>query len=223
MKSAQACDDDQGVPVRRKWVFVALALAWAALAQTRVPVVWEPPPWNFPQDTKASVHRSLLTSMQIGTFRIDLEKTTIDSVRRRLGGEIGRKGDAGDAMEWLCFYGHGAMGHWVLWLESGEIDGGTVGSFQWQRLSGTRNFDRGCRSLNDTSIVLPLSLKLGEPEATVRKFLGKPSLMEGQRMIYLHEHQGLVHGIPYDFSNIVLIGTVNGRVAHIAVSKTSSS
>jgi hypothetical protein len=51
---------------------------------------------------------------------------------------------------------------WVLWLESGEIDGGYVGSFQWQRLSNRDVLDSRCHALTGTTsaIKLPLSLRL---------------------------------------------------------------
>ena len=53
----------------------------------------------------------------------------MEDAKQSLGGEIGVKGDAGDALEWFCFHGADALGRWVLWLENGEINGGLIGSF----------------------------------------------------------------------------------------------
>lgn len=59
-----------------------------------------------------------------------LEKTDVKEVQKRFGGTLGQEGDAEDSLEWLCFRGGDVTGGWVLWLKSGELDAGTVGSFQ---------------------------------------------------------------------------------------------
>jgi hypothetical protein len=149
----------------------------------------------------------------------------MENVKKRLGGEIGRKGDAGDALEWLCFHGADAIGGWVLWLESGEIDGGYVGSFQWQRLSNRDVLDSRCHALRGTTSVikLPLSLRLGAKKTEVLKILGEPTAIEAERLIYLHEHEGTIRGEPFTTSNIVVVHLRNGIVWAIQASKTSSS
>src|SRR5437588_153215 len=120
-------------------------LAPAALPQTaghsephKSITVWKPPDWNFPENVKASVPKEMFSSFRVSGYDIRFEETSMESVEKRLGGETGQRGDAGDALEWLCFHGADAAGAWVLWLESGEIDGGFVGSFQWQRLSNSQ-------------------------------------------------------------------------------------
>jgi len=110
----------------------------AAFAQTanrsassegaRVP--WQPPAWNFlTEPPKATVSKEMLVSLQVSNVAIYFEKTKMDDVRVRLRGTIGHSGDAGDYVEWLCFRGTDPKRRWVLWLESGEIDGSMVGSF----------------------------------------------------------------------------------------------
>ena len=85
------------------------------------PALWEPPEWNFPENVKASVPKEMFSSFRLSGYDIALEETSMESVRKRFGGKIGRKGDAGDALEWLCFHGADATGGWVLWLESGKL------------------------------------------------------------------------------------------------------
>lgn len=149
----------------------------------------------------------------------------MDEVRTRIGGTMGHRGDAGDYVEWLCFHGTDPKGRWVLWLESGEIDGGTVGSFQWQRLVSGAALDRRCRALREArgGIELPVALRLNMAEAEVLKALGPPTAKRGDRLIYVHEHQESIRSEPYTSENIVAILLRDGVVWEIDVSRTTTS
>jgi hypothetical protein len=140
---------------------------------------------------KATVPKEMVSTFRVSGYDITFEKTNMKDVEQRLGGVIGEKGDASDASEWLCFHGADAMGRWVLWLENGEIDGGSVGSFQWQRLSNRDVLDTRCHTLRKAGSVirLPLSLQLGAKSSEVLKSLGPPTLKTDERLIYLHEHE----------------------------------
>jgi len=189
-------------------------------------VAWQPPAWNFLTELpKATVSKEMLVSLQVSNVPIYFEKTKMDDVRTRLGGTIGHTGDAGDYVEWLCFRGTDPKGRWVLWLESGEIDGGMVGSFQWQRLANGIVLDRRCRTLQDTrgGIELPVALRLGMAETEVLNTLGPPTVRRGDRLIYVHEHQESIRGEPYTSENIVAILLHDGMVWAIEVSKTTTS
>jgi hypothetical protein len=210
-----------------------LALTSAAFTQTnerpnprRDRVVWEPPGWNFPENVKATVPKEMLTTFRVLDYEIKLEETSINDVKERLGGIIGRKGDASDASAWLCFHGADATGRWVLWLENGEIDGDSVGGFQWQRLSNRDILDGRCHTLGkgDSLLQLPLSLRLGIRSAVVLSKLGPPTFKDGQRLIYLHEHEAgsARPEDPFISSNIVMVRIRNGVVWAIEASKTIS-
>src|SRR4051812_24462262 len=121
----------------------------------------------------------MVTKLRISNIPITLEKTSMAQAEQLLGGTSGAKGDAGDALQWLCLHGTDGSGRWVLWLESGEIDGGYVGSFQWQRLSINEKLDRRCQALSGPKITLVLPLQLGMSEGEVLNALGKPSLRKG--------------------------------------------
>lgn len=215
-------------------LFIALfALSAAASTQAEgrtnsdlARVLWEPPDWNFPENVKATVPKEMLTTLRVSNYEIKLEETSINDVRQRLGGVIGRKGDAGDASEWLCFRGADANGRWVLWLENGEIDGDFVGSFQWQRLSNRDVLDGRCRVLGkgDSLVQLPLSLGLGIRSSEVLKRLGPPTSRDGERLVYVHEHEAgeARAGDPFISSNIVVVHIRNGLVWAIQASKTIS-
>jgi hypothetical protein len=210
-----------------------LLLASSAFTQTAsqpttqaARVIWEPPEWNFPQSVKATVPKEMVSTFRVSGYDITLEKTSMEDVEQRLGGVIGKKGDAADASEWLCFHGADAMGGWVLWLENGEINGGSVGSFQWQRLSNRNVLDARCHTLRKAASViqLPKSLRLGAKSSEVLKSLGPPTLKTDERLIYLHEHEvgGTRVEDPFISSNIVLVHLRNGMVWAIQVSKTTS-
>jgi hypothetical protein len=211
-----------------------LVLASTAFAQTdgqanphSASVVWEPPKWNFPEDVKPTVPKEVVSTFRVSGYDITLEKTSMKDVEQHLGGVIGKRGDAGDALEWLCFHGADATGGWVLWLESAEIDGESVGSFQWQRLSNRDVLDTRCHTLRkeDSVIQLRLSLKLGAKSSEVLKSLGSPTSEDRERLIYLHEHEvGKTARAEASFisPNIVVVHLRNGIVWAIQVSKTTS-
>jgi len=240
---ANACLRQLGSPARRFFAKIErnmrfpasiafLLLASSAFTQTvsqpsshAARTIWEPPEWNFPQDVKATVPKEMVSTFRVSGYDITLEKTRMKDVQQRLGGVIGEKGDASDASEWLCFHGADAKGEWVLWLENGEIDGGSVGSFQWQRLSKRDVLDTRCHILpkEGSVIQLPVSLQLGTKSSEVLKSLGPPTWKTDERLIYLHEHEvGGRAEDPFISSNIVVVLLRNGMVWAIQVSRTTS-
>jgi hypothetical protein len=241
--SVIACLQQLGSPVRRFFATIErnmrllasvalLLLASSAFAQTvsqssshAAKAIWEPPEWNFPQDVKATVPKEMVSTFRVSGYDITLEKTSMKDIQQRLGGVIGEKGDASDASEWLCFHGADAKGRWVLWLVNGEIDGSSVGSFQWQRLSNRDILDTRCHLLPKAGSViqLPVSVQLGNKSSEVLKSLGSPTRKTNERLIYVHEHEaGGTRADPFISSNIVVVGLRNGMVWTIQVSKTIS-
>jgi hypothetical protein len=216
--------------------YIALALlAFTAFAQTvEQPtshisrIVWEPPDWDFPQNVKASVEKEMFSSIRVSNYEIVFEQTEMKQVQQRLGGQIGSRGDAGDALEWLCFDGVNEKGRWVSWLESEEINGGFVGSFQWRQLSKSDVLDPRCQALlkADSVITLPLSsLTLGAAQSQVLKILGSPTAKNNQQLIYLHEEKvksKVARDDPFISSNIVIVRVRKGAVWAIQASKTTS-
>jgi hypothetical protein len=88
----------------------------------------------------------------------------------------------------------------VLWLESGEIDGGSVGSFQWRRVGPNTRFDKRCRMLPRTNsrIKLPIPLHLGTTETEALQILGQPTARHGDTLLYVHERDDFVT-LPQNF------------------------
>jgi hypothetical protein len=217
---------------RLSCISVLFLVACGAFAQTASrptssgigSVIWKPPAWNSLRVApKATVAKEMLATLRVSNFSIVLEKTNIEAVKKNLGGTFGQMGDGGDADEWLCFHGTDSSGSWALWLESGEIDGGMVGGFQWQRFDNSAVFDRRCRMLGDAKVELPNALRLDITEAEVVQILGQPTVRQSNRLIYIHDHKETIRGEPFDSSNIVAVLLLAGRVRAIEVSKTTSS
>jgi hypothetical protein len=206
-----------------------------AFAQTTVrqptgdePTIWAPPIlWKFNDRAlpKATVPKEMIASLRVSGVTIPLEEETeLETMQSRFGGEIGSQGDAADSLGWLCLYGSDGIGPWVLWLESGEIDGPYIGGFQWRRVSHSSRFDERCSALPDTSEVrLPIGLGLGTSEAKVIRILGRPTSRRGDTLLYEHEHDELIRGEQFFSTNTVIVALRGGVVRAIQAVKTTTN
>jgi hypothetical protein len=110
---------------------VLLLLVCTACAQTggREALVWEPLLFNATdQVPKGTIGKDIVSDLRVSDRTVVLEETKLTDLQAHFKAPIGNRGDAGDYVEWLCFYG--ANNNWVLWLTSGEIDAGAIGGFQ---------------------------------------------------------------------------------------------
>lgn len=191
-----------------------------------VPLVWEPPTLEFPDVLpRSTVSKMMISTVRFESVQITLEQTTLKDVQTRLGGDMGQKGDASEALEWLCFYGTDAKGRWALWLESDEMGGGTVDGFALQRLDRNATADRRCQMVgkNDGRVRLPVPLRLGLTEMQVRNLLGRPTAKYRNTVIFDHEHEETIRGEPFTASNSVAVALRGGVVWAIQVWKTTSN
>ncbi len=172
-----------------------------------------------------TVAKEMVKGLNIANWPIDLEKTDLIAAEEHFGGTIGSRGDAGDALAWLCLYRHDTGGSWVLWLESSEIDGATIGGFQWQQLDDDSVAEGRCQRVKGENVSFnpPRALRLGMKEAEVVKELGQPSMRKGETAVYEHEHNITIHSEPYSVTNIVTITYQNGRVWAVAVTHSTVS
>ena len=208
--------------MRRLGYLVVFLLGSTALTQTKNQTIWEPPDGQFPKNVKATVPKEMLSTLRVANYPIKLERTTMIDVAKHFGATIDSKGDAAEYYQWLCFLGGNPSDRWVLWLESGEIDGGNVSSFEWHRIPAAAVIDNRCVPLQEAP-QLPLPLHLGMASAQVLKVLGPPSWRSQERLIYMHGHQVTIRGDVNDSSNIVDIDLHAGIVQAISVSKMTSS
>ena len=189
-------------------------------------ISWEPP--AFPglalMDARPTVPRMMVPSIYLAGSKVVLEETSLGGLQARFLGKVGHSGDAGYALSWLCVTGMSHEGRWIIWLESGELDGGTVGSFQWLSISRDARVDSRCGRIAGLmrSVTLPHRLQLGMSAQSLLKTLGKPTARRGNTLVYLHEHQSMIHKMPYTTDNAVAVIQSKGAVRQIAVSQTTT-
>lgn len=215
-----------------KLAAIAVAASFVCSAQTPAAkpaaktVVWSPPgtdwPHNMPPPT---VPKEMIGSIRIANFPILLEKTTLEDARRHFKGTTGSHGDASEAEAWLCLTGTGANGPWIFWLQSFEINGATIGGFQWRSLSPNQTPDHRCKLLTKEAgrIELPLALHPGMAESEVRKILGPPTALRGKTLIYCHSLQEIIDKQTYDVANNIAVVLRDGVVQTIEVVKSTTN
>ena len=186
-------------------------------------VPWAPPAdLDFPSALpRPTVPQPMVTALRLGTMSIRLDRTELAAVREQLGGELGRRGDAGSTLRWLCYGGEDTTGRWALWLTAGEIDGPTIGSFEWRRVAANARFDPLCTLLpkGATVTLSPAYLHLGMSQSEVFHHMGTPTVHHGDMLDYEHAHKEKA----FDFSNSVAVRFVSGIVDSILVAVTVSN
>jgi hypothetical protein len=166
----------------------------------------------------------MVKALRISDLNVELEETNMKQVQERFGGTFGTQGDAGDFLEWLCLSGRDVDGRFVLWLKSGEMDAGTVGSFQWRRVPNEVRFDARCGTLPEADKVkLPIPLYPGASESQLFEALGQPTVGHGNTLLYVHEHDEAGKNGTFTVLNTVSIVLRDGAVWAIEVLKVSMS
>jgi hypothetical protein len=216
--------------MKRMFCTALLCLLTCALpAQTssnlRNGMVWKPPRILKSEALpKGTVSRLMVKALRIADLNIELEETSMNQVQKRFGGTFGTQGDAGDSLQWLCLSGLDAAGRFVLWLKSGEMDAGTVGSFQLRRVPNEARFDARCGTLSEADKVkLPLPLYPGMSQSELFEALGQPTVRNGNTLLYVHEHDEKSKRGPFTVLNTVSIVLRDGAVWAIEVLKVSMS
>jgi hypothetical protein len=188
-------------------------------------LVWRPPT-ILKSDAlpKGTVPKLMVTTLRVADLNIELEETNMKQVQQRFGGTFGTQGDAGDFLEWLCLSGHDSDGPFVLWLKSGEMDAGTVSSFQWRRVQNKAKFDARCGTLSEAEKVnLALPVHPGMSQSELFKTLGQPTVRNGNTLLYVHEHGEVIKNRPFTVLNSVAIVLRDGAVWAVEVLKVSMS
>lgn len=185
--------------------------------------LWEPPPvFGFRQLTRPTIPKEMVSALRVGDFKVVLDDTPLAALQKRFGGEIGQRGDAGDALSWLCLTGGDRNGLWILWAESSEIDGPNVGGIRWRRVAQTETVDHRCGQVFGDVSMSPTMLNLGEDESDLFRALGRPWARRGDQLLFSHEHKTTIHNEPYTVDNDVYVTLHDGAVAAITVIKTTS-
>ena len=213
-----------------RWIVLGVAatsLPWFQLFAdaARRTVVWEPSgiDWrdNLPPPT---VLQEKTATLHVGAFLVALDETNLRDTAKHFGALLGSKGDAGDALDWICLGGIDSHGRWVMWLTSAEINGEAIGGFEWRRLSPDESLDHRCRILpRSDGVRLPIALNLGLTESTTRKTLGQPTDARDGTLFYCHEHEETIDKVTYTISNDIVLRFRDNVLWAILVSKSSSN
>lgn len=190
------------------------------------PIPWQPYKMQFPSVAPPpTIPKEMVSRLKVANWPITLETTSLADAQRRFGGSLGHSGDAGDFLQWLCLYKRNADDGWVLWLTSGEIDGGSIGGLVWLHMGANQKVDSRCTELSaeQATVTLPIPLKLNMTRDTVEQLLGKPSGSFHETFTYLHEHKGTIKRTPYTWENSIEIVYRRGLVQAIQVDLTISS
>lgn len=190
--------------IARLWLFLVVLTLSVRPASGQT--MWEPPSELSVQgDHRPTMRREQITRVRVAAFTVILETTTLSAVQSHLGGTIGRRGEAAEAVAWLCFHGRDTGGVWGLWLEAGEVHAETVGAFQLRRFDAATQFDQRCQSIDGSNggIELPAGLRLGLSSAQTIRILGRPTTIIGDMSLYKHERQAIIRGQPFTVSNIL--------------------
>jgi hypothetical protein len=192
----------------------------------------ETPPPVAPFDAitwKATMKRKPSTGLRMGAFRVRLERTTLDDVRRAASvGDIAHRGDAGESAYWLCYTNLVSPQTERIWVIShGEMGGPEhyVTNISAELMpSGSATAD--CPSLPNfmQSVSLDNHLWLGASEGAAPAKLGAPSYQKGAWQSY--DFQGKVLGNcevgSFDLLAWLLLHIQNGRVNSLQVGQVTS-
>jgi hypothetical protein len=212
------------------FIFVAVYLSGAdgslLAASTPGPQLsWEPPALMTPEVLpNPNGSDDMIAALRIGDTNVTLEKTPLASLQSLFGGTIGHRGDAGDSLSWLCLGGSNSGKSWVLWLESGEIDGDTVGGFRWEAINPGTQLDHRCGQVRaPTGVELPLPLQPGTSQSDLLRTLGAPAARKEGRLLFIHEHEMSLNSESYTATNSISVLLRKGSVWAIEVWKSTVS
>jgi hypothetical protein len=194
------------------------------------PPVWEPPNlWPEAAVSEPTGSRDFMRKLRIGSYTVVLEDTPLRDVSSRFGAAIGRRGDAGEGLEWVCLQGHDPQGRWVLWLESGEVHGPTVGGVLLERLATDVHVDDRCTRLQGIPLSLPVPVSLGMSKPAVLHSLGQPTADADETLVYSSCHainlstEGRREPQPFDLCSSLLVAFKGGVVHAFQVWRTTTS
>ncbi len=205
---------------------VLMSVSFSSVATT--------PPPTPPFDTitwKATMKHRPSTGLQMGTFRIQFEKTTLDEIRRSAAiGEIAHAGDAGESTYWLCYTNLGITQTETerIWIAAhGEMGGREhyVTSVSAQLVPGS-DATADCPALpkNLQPVSLDNQLWLGVSEGAVFSKLGAPSYKKDgwQSFDFQGKVQGQCEGGGFDLTAWLLLHLQDGRIHSLRVGQVTS-
>ena len=167
-----------------------------------------------------------VTDVWFGKFNIQLESTELDDVLRTIKtGIIQHKGDASESVDWLCYQISDIANPVRIWIMSGEIDGGFVGTIVISRANIEDKPTQTCPEL--PAAFRPVNTDCGiwlhNQIIDFEKLFGKPSLTVDDWIHYKSERKVLVRGSEFFEIGSLSARFVEGRVVELWISKSTSN
>ena len=149
--------------------------------------VWAPPVGDDTRLPAATLMREAISRLTVNNIQIVLNETSLQRIARQVNAQVGRRGDAGKSLRWVCLTGTAGRSPWILWLESGEVHGDAVGAFRLEEI-GNRALDRRCRTIKG-AVMLRTGITLGVSPAAVERVFGKPSAVRGSTSLFVYQRE----------------------------------
>jgi hypothetical protein len=189
-----------------------------------------PPETPFDSMTwNATLKKKPATGINMGALRVQLERTTLDEVRRAAStGEIAHQGDAGESTYWLCYTKLSPTPVERIWIIAhGEMGGPehVITNISAQLLpNGIAEPDCPALPSNLRPMSLDHHLWLRSPAIDVRKRLGAPSYQQGPWRSYDYQGKepGNCEGEGFDLMNRLLLRSEKGHVTSLQVGQVTS-
>ena len=162
----------------------------------------------------------------MGSLVIQLESTQLSDVLSKIGtGEIQHRGDAAESVYWLCYSVPSSANTARLWLMSGEMDGGAVGSIALRLTSSDETATPSCPELPQAyrSVKLGNNISLQNRASDLRRIFGKPSLAANGWLHFDSERDVLLRGEKYTELGGLSVRVIKDRIVELWVSKTTSN
>lgn len=177
---------------------------------------------NLPDTLDPHLTSEPVTKIQAGPQPIQLEVTSLKTVRAGLGGTIQFGGDAGGAASWLCFTGTAGKTPVIFWfISNAEMGGGSITEVAIQRNAiGT---PEGCSKAPSKLTTINFGVpSFGASQRTVIQYFGGGEVDHTGLVSYASEHPA--KGPPTGCTRLqgVRYFIPNGQVSTISVSQVTS-
>lgn len=211
---------------RRNRQLLCVVMNSAMLAPAMADQVPRPPDIASFSDVTPTLALAPNTKLLMGKLTIELERTTLDEIRKSIGvGAIGHRGDAADSEYWLCYTLPPRSGSRArVWLSSGELGGAkhAIGGIHASAISKPETAVPACPLL--PAQLRPVSLEsrlwLGSTSAKLERVLGKPSAKRDGWWLYSYGGKSAVS----EFDRSVVLGAhlKSGRIDQLFAFQTTT-
>src|ERR1051325_5006928 len=127
--------NSSGAGMMRLLVVSTMILSSAVMLSAQQPrastTLWEPIPLALRDNvsTPPTLKREMIPNIRIGQLNIRFDETPFRAVEQRFALIRGKRGDAGEFVQWVCLSGSDSTGDWILWFQGAEVNGESIGGF----------------------------------------------------------------------------------------------